>query len=81
MPSDVPPLGRWFGIDRAKRATAASKATDFRAEAPIDEWGYKFHMNDINATIGMHALIGFTPTPTHPSALHTRARPYLLSRH
>ena len=24
---------------------------------------------------------GFTPTPTHPSALHTRARPYLLSRH
>jgi len=28
-----------------------------------------------------HALIGFTPTPTHPSALHTRARPYLLSRH
>ena len=21
------------------------------------------------------------PTPTHPSALHTRARPYLLSRH
>jgi len=22
-----------------------------------------------------------TPTPTHPSALHTRARPYLLSRH
>jgi hypothetical protein len=28
-----------------------------------------------------HALFGFTPTPTHPSALHTRARPYLLSRH
>jgi len=28
-----------------------------------------------------HALIGFIPTPTHPSALHTRARPCLLSRH
>ena len=28
-----------------------------------------------------HALIGFTPTPTHPSAFHTRARPCLLSRH
>jgi len=28
-----------------------------------------------------HALIGFTPTPTHPSALHTRARPNLPSRH
>ena len=27
-----------------------------------------------------HILIGFTPTRTHPSALHTRARPYLLSR-
>ena len=27
-----------------------------------------------------HALIGFTPTPNHPSTLHTRARPYLLSR-
>ena len=25
--------------------------------------------------------MGFTPTPTHPSALHIRARPYLLSRH
>jgi hypothetical protein len=28
-----------------------------------------------------HALIGFTPTPTHQSALQTCARPYLLSRH
>ena len=28
-----------------------------------------------------HALIGFTPTPPNPSALHTRARPCLLSRH
>jgi len=27
-----------------------------------------------------HALIGFTPTPTHPSALHTRTRPYLPPR-
>ena len=28
-----------------------------------------------------HALVGFTSTPTHPSALHTRARPYLPPRH
>jgi len=34
-----------------------------------------------SSTGSWHALIGFTPTPTHPSALHTRARQYLLSRH
>ena len=28
-----------------------------------------------------YALIGFTPTPTHPGALHTRAHPCPLSRH
>ena len=28
-----------------------------------------------------HALIGFTPTSTHPGVLHTRARPCPLSRH
>ena len=28
-----------------------------------------------------HAQIGFTPAPTNPGALHTRARPCLLSRH
>ena len=46
-------LLRWFGIDRAKRNY---KATDFRLEADVEEWGYKFHMNDINATIGLHNL-------------------------
>ena len=25
-------------------------------EHDIEEWGYKFHMNDINATIGLHNL-------------------------
>ena len=30
---------------------------------------------------GEHALIGFTPTLTHPGALQTRARPCLLYRH
>jgi dTDP-4-amino-4,6-dideoxy-D-glucose/dTDP-4-amino-2,4-dideoxy-beta-L-xylose transaminase len=41
-------LLRWYGIDRE-----IPKA-DFRCEADIADWGYKFHMNDINATIGIH---------------------------
>jgi len=46
-------LFRWFGIDRDKRNY---KRTDFRLENDILEWGYKFHMNDINATIGLYNL-------------------------
>ena len=46
-------LLRWFGIDRDKRNF---KRTDFRLENDILDWGYKFHMNDINATIGLHNL-------------------------
>lgn len=46
-------LLRWFGIDRAKRNY---KGKDFRLEADVADWGYKFHMNDINATIGIHNL-------------------------
>jgi len=49
-------LLRWFGIDKNKR----SGNGDFRLESNIEEWGYKFNMNDINATIGItnlpHAL-------------------------
>ncbi len=39
---------RWFGIDRE------TNSKDFRCEDDISEWGYKFNMNDINATIGLH---------------------------
>ena len=42
-------LVRWFGIDRETR-------TDFRCEDNIEEFGFKFHMNDINATIGLMNL-------------------------
>ncbi len=45
-------LLRWFGIDREKR----SGGGDFRLEPDISDWGYKFHMNDINATIGIENL-------------------------
>ena len=46
-------LLRWFGIDRDKRNY---KGKDLRLEHDIAEFGYKFHMNDINATIGLHNL-------------------------
>jgi len=43
-------LIRWYGIDRD------GDRKDFRCEADIEEWGFKFHMNDVNATIGMENL-------------------------
>ena len=46
-------LLRWYGIDREKRNY---KGKDLRLENDIAEWGYKFHMNDLNATIGIHNL-------------------------
>jgi dTDP-4-amino-4,6-dideoxygalactose transaminase len=46
-------LLRWYGIDRDKRNY---KGKDFRLENDIIEYGYKFHMNDINSTIGMYNL-------------------------
>lgn len=44
---------RWFGIDREMRTTSNG---DFRLEPDISEWGYKFHMNDLNAAIGLANL-------------------------
>lgn len=38
---------RWFGIDRSKAGL------DSRIDQDIEEYGYKFHMNDLNATIGI----------------------------
>jgi len=40
---------RWFGIDRRTDET-------LRCEQDIPEWGYKFHMNDISAAIGLENL-------------------------
>jgi dTDP-4-amino-4,6-dideoxygalactose transaminase len=40
-------LIRWYGIDRE------GNRKDFRCESDIEEWGYKFHMNDVCATVGM----------------------------
>lgn len=41
---------RWFGIDRGV------KTKEFRGEVDIPEAGFKFHMNDIAATIGIENL-------------------------
>jgi len=46
-------LLRWYGIDRDKRNY---QGKDLRLENDIVEYGYKFHMNDINATIGLYNL-------------------------
>lgn len=40
-------LVRWYGIDRD------GDRKDFRCEADIPEWGFKFHMNDVCATVGI----------------------------
>lgn len=43
-------LIRWYGIDRE------GNRKDFRCEADIEEWGFKFHMNDVCATVGIENL-------------------------
>jgi len=43
-------LLRWYGIDRE------SDRKDFRCEADIPEWGFKFHMNDVSASVGLANL-------------------------
>lgn len=41
-------LLRWYGIDREAKVLG-----DSRINVDIPEWGYKFHMNDITAVIGI----------------------------
>ncbi|HEX4338963.1 MAG TPA: DegT/DnrJ/EryC1/StrS family aminotransferase [Polyangiaceae bacterium] len=43
-------LLRWYGIDREQ------PRADFRCEEDIAEWGYKFHMNDVAARLGIVQL-------------------------
>jgi len=43
-------LLRWYGIDRE------GERKDLRCEEDVEEWGYKFHMNDVAATIGLVQL-------------------------
>lgn len=43
-------LLRWYGIDRE------GERKDFRCEENILQWGLKFHMNDVCATIGISQM-------------------------
>jgi dTDP-4-amino-4,6-dideoxygalactose transaminase len=43
-------LLRWFGIDRS------GAPLDSRINEKIKDWGYKYHMNDVNAFIGLKNL-------------------------
>ena len=43
-------LVRWYGIDRE------GNRKDFRCETDIEEWGFKFHMNDVCAAVGIENL-------------------------
>lgn len=43
---------RWFGISRE------AEGLDSRITEDIAEWGYKFHMNDVAATIGIEQMKG-----------------------
>jgi dTDP-4-amino-4,6-dideoxygalactose transaminase len=51
-------LLRWFGISREARGGQSGR--DLRMEDPVMEAGWKFHMNNINAALGM-ANLGVLP--------------------
>ena len=54
-------LLRWYGIDRNENRK------DFRCEEDITEIGFKFHMNDVNASIG---LANFEPVVSNLLPIH-----------
>ena len=62
-------LLRWYGIDRDDKTK-----TDFRCENDITDWGYKMHMNDINAAIGISnmRLADNNIASTHKNAMYLR---------
>lgn len=43
-------LLRWFGIDRENKGSGCDS---LRCEEDIFDFGYKFHMNDVSATVGL----------------------------
>ena len=44
-------LLRWYGIDREEGGRV-----DYRCENDVAEWGHKYHLNDICATVGLANL-------------------------
>lgn len=60
---------RWFGLDRDSNE-------DFRYKQNIKKAGYKYHMNDVSASIGLANLsiasVGLEKSKTNAKELHTR---------
>ena len=51
-------LLRWYGLDRTGKS-------DFRCGQEVSDWGLKFHMNDISASIGRENLKIIKPFLDH----------------
>jgi dTDP-4-amino-4,6-dideoxygalactose transaminase len=47
---------KWFGIDREATKDSAGNWRGSRWDCVIPEAGYKFHMNNLNATLGLEQL-------------------------
>jgi perosamine synthetase len=61
---------RWFGIDRAGRTPSELG----QPEWPITELGYKYHMNDLTASLGLGQLEGFAAALERRRSLDRRYR-------
>ncbi len=61
---------RWFGIDRANRKPSPLGAPEW----DISELGYKYHMNDIAATMGLAQLEHFDEAHARRMALNSLYR-------
>lgn len=61
---------RWYGIDRE------AAVGDLRCDADVKIAGWKYHMNDLNATIGIHQM----PDTDEIIAIHQRNGKYYNKR-
>lgn len=60
-------MTRWFGLDRDNNQ-------DFRSNQNVKNWGYKFHMNDMNATVGICNFNGACKNVTTQNLISERYR-------
>lgn len=67
--------GRWFGIDRANRTPSDVGQPEF----DIRELGYKYHMNDVAASLGLGGLDGFAKAQQRRQKLNAAYRSALAS--
>ena len=66
---------RWFGIDREAR----KPNRDGGLEWPIEEIGFKYHMNDVAASLGLAQLDDFENRYLRRQVLHERYRKELAA--